>query len=102
MPKKHPRSKTHRKFRVLYPAIRDFDALEIEPCAVVGDSKWGEIVEPCGPEDAHFWTVYGHYRTGGVDALRDFPTAARARAFHDELVKAFPHLGEPDTKGGRK
>jgi hypothetical protein len=73
--------------------IHDFDALEIQPCAVVGhDSMDTEIVEPCEPEDASFWTVYGHYRSGGVNAFQDFPTEAEARAFHDRLVSVFPHL----------
>lgn len=73
--------------------IREFDALEIHPCAVVdrlGDGT--EIVEQCGPENADFWTVYGHYRTGGVDAFEDFKTEAEAIAFHDELIAIYPHL----------
>jgi hypothetical protein len=42
--------------------IRSFDALEIHPCAIVGhDSMGGDIVEQCEPEDAHFWTVFGHF-----------------------------------------
>lgn len=73
--------------------IWDFDALEIQPCAVVAiDTNGSEIVEPCQPEDAFFWTVYGHFRTGGVDALRDFPTEAEAVAFHDRLIASYPHL----------
>ena len=75
--------------------IRDFDALEIQPCAVIGRCEDGtEIVEPCEAADAHFWTVYGHLRTGGVDAFEDFPTKAEALAFHDQLVSAYPHLAE--------
>jgi len=73
--------------------IHDFDALEIEPCVVVGHGGLhSEIVEPCEPQDAHFWTVYGHFRTGGVDALDDFPTKAEALAFHDRLIALYPHL----------
>ena len=35
--------------------IRDFDALEIHPCTVIGnDSMDNPIVEQCEPEDAHF------------------------------------------------
>lgn len=80
--------------------IREFDALEIAPCRVVGnDSLGNEIVEPCddAPEEAAFWTVYGHYRTGGVDAFEDFPTEAEATAFHDHLTRVYPHL----AGGGR-
>jgi hypothetical protein len=73
--------------------IREFDALEIHPCAVVGrDSEGIEHVEPCTPREAQFWTVYGHYRTGGVDAFDDFPTQAEADAFNDRLIAAYPHL----------
>jgi hypothetical protein len=75
--------------------IREFDALEIAPCRVVGhDSLGNEIVEPCddAPEEVAFWTVYGHYRTGGVDAFEDFATEAEAVAFHDQLIAAYPHL----------
>jgi len=73
--------------------IRDFDALEIQPCVVVGHGSLNsEIVEPCEPEDAHFWTVYGHFRTGGVDAFEDFATKAEALAFHDRLLTLYPHL----------
>src|ERR1700693_2743060 len=77
--------------------IRDFDALEIAPCRVVGnDSLGNHIVEPCddASEEAAFWTVYGHFRTGGVDAFEDFPTEEEALAFHDRLIAAYPHLAD--------
>ena len=78
--------------------IRDFDALEIHPCAVIRhDSMANEIVEQCAPEDAHFWTVYGHLRSGGVDAFEDFATEAEALAFHDRVIAAYPHLA---NRGG--
>jgi hypothetical protein len=77
--------------------IRDFDALEIAPCRIVGhDSLGNEIVEPCddAPEEAAFWTVYGHFLTGGVDAFEDFATEAEAIAFHDQLIGVYPHLAD--------
>jgi hypothetical protein len=75
--------------------IRDFDALEIHPCMVVGtDSLDNRIVEQCDPEDAHFWSVFGHLRTGGTDDFEDFSTEAEATAFHDRLIAAYPHLAE--------
>ena len=75
--------------------IKDFDALEIQPCAVIDrDSNGTEYIEPCDPKDAHFWTVYGHYRTGGVNAFEDFPTEAEAIAFRDRLIAAYPHLAQ--------
>lgn len=73
--------------------IKDFDALEIHACAIIGRESTGkEIVEPCEPADADFWTVYGHYRTGGVDAFEDFATETEAAAFHDRLLSIYPHL----------
>jgi hypothetical protein len=75
--------------------IREFDALEVAPCRVVGHDSFGnDIVEPCddAPQEAAFWTVYGHYKTGGVDAFEDFATEAEALAFHDRLIAAYPHL----------
>jgi hypothetical protein len=76
-------------------SIWDFDALEIHPCAVIDrDCDGTETVEQCEPQDAHFWTVYGHLRSGGVDAFEDFPTEAEAIAFHDRLIAVYPHLAE--------
>jgi hypothetical protein len=73
--------------------IREFGALEIHPCAVVGhDSTGADILSPCEPEDAAVWTVYGHYRTGGTDDFADFATEAEAIAFHDRLISIYPHL----------
>lgn len=73
--------------------IREFDDLEIQPCMVVSATAGGgEVVEPCEPQDAHFWTVYGHWVTGGVDAFEDFVTEAEARAFAQRLRECYPHL----------
>ena len=73
--------------------IRDFDALEIHPCAVIGnDNTDNLIVEQCAPEDAQFWCVFGHLRSGGLDDFEDFATEAEAIAFHDRVIAAYPHL----------
>jgi hypothetical protein len=73
--------------------IREFDALEIHPCVVVGhDDRYNEIVEQSLPAIADFWTVYGRYHTGRVEAIEDFASPAEARAFHDRLVSIYPHL----------
>ena len=75
--------------------IQEFDALEIHPCAVIGrDSSGTEFVEQCEPEEAQFWTVYGHYRTGGLDAFEDCSTKPEATAFYERLLGVFPHLTE--------
>jgi hypothetical protein len=73
--------------------IRDFDALEIHPCAVIGnDSLDNPIVEQCEPEDARFWSFFGHLRTGGMEDFEDFATEAEAIAFRDQLIATYPHL----------
>lgn len=41
--------------------IQNFDGLELMSCAEVGFADGQAIVEVCEPEDAQFWTVYGHY-----------------------------------------
>ena len=89
------------KARALIPHwmrdIRAYDALEIHPCAVIGRDLFSrDIVEPCEPKDAAFWTVYGHLQTGGVHDFEDFPTEADAMAFHDRLMAIWPHLGGPE------
>ena len=77
--------------------IQDFDALEIHPCTVIGnDSMDNAIVEQSEPEDAHFWCVFGHLCTGGLDEIADFSTEAEAIAFHHHLIAAYPHLGDED------
>jgi hypothetical protein len=72
--------------------IRNFDAIEVHPCCVVGFADGVEMVETCEPEDAHFWSVYGHYVTGGLDCFEDFPTEAEAEVFAARLRRTYPHL----------
>lgn len=73
--------------------IADFDALEIHPCAVIErDADGTEYIEQCEAEEAHFWTVYGHCRTGGLDAFEDFRTEAEAVVFYERLLATFAHL----------
>ena len=73
-------------------AIRSFDAIEVHPCCVVGSADGVDIVETCDPEDAHFWSVYGHCVTGGLDCFEDCPTEAEAEAFAARLRRTYPHL----------
>jgi hypothetical protein len=73
-------------------SIRDFDEIEVHPCCVVGFADGLDIVETCDREDAHFWSVYGHYRTGGLDCFEDFGTEAEADAFAEQLRHTYPHL----------
>lgn len=70
-------------------AIRDYDALEVHPCCTIAGAEGAEI---CQPDDAKFWSVYGHCRSGGIEFLEDFPTEAEARAFKQRIEKVYPHL----------
>ncbi len=75
--------------------IHSFDGLEIQPCQIIERTEDGrEIVEPCEPEEADFWTVYGHFKSGGVNDFEDFPTPEAARAFAERLLNCYPHLKE--------
>lgn len=78
--------------------IREFDGLEIAPCKTYdGDESYGTFQEQCEPHEADCWTVFGHYKTGGIDDFADFKTEAEAQQFHDKLLQTYPHLsGNPD------
>lgn len=75
-------------------AIRQYDGLEIHPVRnIESDPATGNIFcEPCEPEEAHLWSVYGHLIEGGVQCFEDFATEAEARAFAMKLLDAYPHL----------
>ena len=53
-----------------FPALSLFDAVEVMPVYENKAEGWCEPV-PDAPHTASFWTVYGHLRTGGVEALID-------------------------------
>ena len=72
--------------------IHQFDGLEIHPCRTERVEDGRTFIEPCEPETAEFWSVYGHCRTGGVLCFEDFPTEAEAHAFAKRLLDAWPHL----------
>lgn len=76
--------------------IPEFDGLEIKPCReeLFEDEPDKNYVEPCEPHEAHFWTVYGHFKTGGCNALEDFETKAKAEEFAAKLLNDYPHLNE--------
>jgi hypothetical protein len=48
--------------------------------------------ETCDADKAHFWSVYGHLKTGGLTCFADFATEAEAVAFAEKLYRAYPHL----------
>ena len=71
--------------------ITDFDTLEIWGIKIFRQGRH-TIHEQCEPEDATYWTVFGHLRRGGLDDFKDFRTEAQAEKFGDRLLKRYPHL----------
>lgn len=57
-----------------------YDGLEIYPCRDVSDSGDESEIEQCEPPQAQFWTVYGHLKAGGLEALHDSPTEQDAES----------------------
>ena len=88
-----------------FHTIFQCDALEIWP---VCDLKWDDETqgprpfdptgdnaswcETCNQDKAHFWSVFGHLKTGGLTCLEDFATEAEAIAFAEKLYQNCPHL----------
>jgi antirestriction protein len=89
--------------------IQTCDGLEIHP---VRDQNWNDAeqgprpfvqtgdnethCEPCQPHEAHFWSVYGHLKEGGILCFEDFASETEAEAFARKLYAAYPHLrGDP-------
>ncbi|VBI24607.1 hypothetical protein [Burkholderia pseudomallei] len=64
-----------------------FDAIEISGCMFVA----GDCVEACTePDDVPaFFSVYLHWKTGGVECVGDLATAERARAYAAQIRDAF-------------
>ena len=59
------------------PDLSRFDDVEVMPVYEDPDEGFCEPV-PDAPHTATFWTVYGHLREGGVDALIDCYDERRA------------------------
>lgn len=59
--------------------IRNYDGLEIHPVHEMTDDTGFQFCEQCGPHEAHFWSVYGHMKEGGVMCFEDFETEEKVR-----------------------
>jgi hypothetical protein len=72
----------------------EFDAVEIQPCAIVAIDSDGPTLEVCERDDPdlHCWTVYLHKRIGGVRAIADCATEADALIIADALEREHPCL----------
>ena len=71
--------------------IQEFDGLEVQPVREEHSGS-GSFCEPCEPHEAHFWSVYGHCKTGGVECFDDFQSPEAARQFAAQLLDTYPHL----------
>lgn len=72
--------------------INRYDAVEVHPVREYPDTEGGTFCEQCEPEEAHFWSVYGHLKEGGLECFEDFETEEKAEAFAAKLLAAYPHL----------
>lgn len=66
-----------------------FDGLEIQPIASYEQEDGTTWCEPCSPEEAEFWSAYGHLKEGGVFCIGDFATESLARAYAEAVSAAW-------------
>ena len=62
-----------------------YDNYEISGCCKIGDGD-DSFVEPCGDDDAHFWTLYGHITGHGVEAIGDFKSRDAAEHVYRHIT----------------
>ena len=85
--------------------IQKFDAIEVHPVCDLnwndeeeglrpfrGDPERETHCEQCQPHEAHFWSVYGHLKEGGLECFEDFATREEAETFAEKLQSVYPHL----------
>lgn len=73
-------------------SIPGYDGLEIHPVREAFFEDRSSYCKPCTPDEAQFWSVYGHLKSGGVDCIEDFASEEDARAFARQLLECYPHL----------
>jgi len=76
-----------------FETINTYDGLELSAVAEYedkDDTKFCERVD--NPQEAQFWSVYGHRYEGGVEYLEDFDTEQEASDFANGLLKLYPNL----------
>ncbi len=71
-----------------FTRIPDYDGLEIHPVRVYETREDKTFCEQCEPEEADFWSVYGHLIEGGVECIDDFAAEAQAERFASQLLEA--------------
>lgn len=76
-----------------FETIQTYDGLELSAVAEYEDkdgTKYCERVDD--PQEAQFWSVYGHLPEGGVECLEDFDKEQEASDFANMLLKLYPNL----------
>jgi hypothetical protein len=65
-----------------------FDAYEIAPCRRFREEGEGYrfYYEPCAPEEADVWTLYGHIPGQGVEAIGDFASCELAEEVYARIT----------------
>ncbi|QHS09009.1 hypothetical protein [Sinimarinibacterium sp. NLF-5-8] len=64
-----------------------FDAVEVHGCTVVDDYDGREIIEQTADGVPDFWSVYLHYKSGGLDCIADFRDEHQAKLFADQMAR---------------
>lgn len=67
--------------------FQEFDNYEIWPCTLLNPSN-PTSCNRCDADnpDIAFWSVYGHFKTGGLDCISDHETFEEA----EEFMKTLP------------
>jgi hypothetical protein len=65
-----------------------FDAYEIAPCQRFREEGEGDrfYYEPCEPEEADVWTLYGHIPGQGAEAIGDFTSCELAEEVYARIT----------------
>jgi hypothetical protein len=79
-----------------------FDAYEIAPCRRFREDGDRErfYYEPCQPEKADVWTLYGHIPGEGVEAIGDFTTREHAEEVYARIIGRQYGPRQPSTSNG--
>src|SRR5262245_44860053 len=71
-----------------YHVMKIFENYEISPCRRFEepDSPGKFYFEVCEPEEADVWTIYGHIKGEGVQAIGDFDTQEHAEQVFERIT----------------
>jgi hypothetical protein len=61
--------------------MKTYDGYEIHPC-----KDYGSYIETCHPDEADFWSLYGHLSGEGVECIGDFNSFDDARSVYYRIT----------------